>query len=93
MMTVKLRYKAPEGQHSAEVGYFVSDVQRAFASASTDFRFAASVAEFGMLLRDSEHKGQATFQQVIDIASGAQAEDERRRELVALVRRAQKLSG
>ena len=52
---------------------------------------AAAVAAFGMLLRDSPHKGQATFDQVLQLSS-AVADTPRRREFIELVRLAQKLS-
>ncbi len=41
----------------------------------TDFRFAASVASFGMLLRDSKHKGSATYDDVLQVAEGAMGPD------------------
>lgn len=93
LLTVKLRYKAPEGATSNEVGHFVFDADRSFADASPDFRFAASVAEFGMLLRDSAHKGRASYDQVLGLARGAQQGDDRRGEFVSLARMARDLSG
>src|SRR5215467_3459723 len=57
MLTVKLRYKKPDGDKSELMEKPVIDSNAAFASTSPDFKFAAAVAEFGMLLRDSEHKG------------------------------------
>ncbi len=92
LMTVKLRFKTPGGTRSTEVVYPVSDTQRGFASASADFRFAASVAEFGMLLRGSAHCGGASYQQVVDIARGSERGDVRRGELVALVQKARAIA-
>jgi Ca-activated chloride channel family protein len=46
------------------------------AQASDNFKFSAAVAEFGMLLRDSEHKGAATYSQVLELAREAIGEDE-----------------
>ena len=92
LMTVKLRYKTPNGARSSEVAYAVRDTQRGFAAASADFRFAASVAEFGMLLRGSSHRGTASYQQVVEIARGSERGDQRRGELVALVKKARAIA-
>ncbi len=68
LLTLKLRYKEPEGQTSRLLEYPITDSNRRFAESSKDFRFAAAVAEFGMLLRDSPHKGTATFDSVLELA-------------------------
>src|SRR5437016_5076263 len=60
MLTVKLRYKKPDEDKSQLIERPVLDSNAAFASTSPDFKLAAAVAEFGMLLRDSEHKGNGT---------------------------------
>ena len=61
---VKLRYKEPTGDKSRLVELPISDRLVPFAQASEDTRFAASVAAFGMVLRDSEFKGQADLSKV-----------------------------
>jgi Ca-activated chloride channel family protein len=61
LMVVKVRYKTPEGEKSKLLGLPVRDADRPFEQATADFRWAASVAAFGMLLRDSPYKGAATF--------------------------------
>jgi Ca-activated chloride channel homolog len=66
LLTLKLRYKAPDGETSKLIEHSLADSDKQFEKASADFRFAAAVAGFGMLLRDSEHKGGLTF----DIVSG-----------------------
>ena len=53
MMTVKLRYKKPDGDKSELIERALVDNGAKFANASTDLKFAAAVAEFGMMLRDS----------------------------------------
>ncbi len=75
LMTIKLRYKQPDGNASKLLVREVEDGDNAFEKASDDFRFAAAVAEFGLLLRDSEHKGQASYAQVLEIARGSRGKD------------------
>ena len=61
---------------------------------SSDIRFAAAVAAFGMVLRDSEHKGTASFADVLELARAGQGQDPGgyRAEFVRLVEAAQALS-
>ncbi len=68
MMTVKLRYKEPDGDVSKLLEYPVMNEAVEFASASTDFKFASAVASFGMIMRGSPYKGDATFESVFDLA-------------------------
>jgi Ca-activated chloride channel family protein len=75
LMTVKLRYKEPEGLRSQMLAHAVQDADTAFAQASDDFRFAAAVAAFGMILRGSPHRGKATLRDVIDWAEGVVTND------------------
>jgi len=93
LLTVKIRYKAPDAAESQQLSFPVVDEGRGFAQASEDFRFAASVASFGMLLRESPHRGQGSFQDVVAIASGALGDDRSgyRREFVEMVRAAAEL--
>ena len=84
---MKIRYTPPAGTKSVLVSQPVLRTDRQFAQASVDFRFAASVAAFGMLLRDSKYKGQATYAQVRRDAEAATGPDLRgyRAELVRLI--------
>ncbi|MCU0353912.1 MAG: von Willebrand factor type A domain-containing protein [Cytophagales bacterium] len=75
MMTVKLRYKKPDGETSKLIETTVTDTGTPLARTSDNFRFSAAVAAFGMLLRDSEFKGNATYRQVADLAAGARGRD------------------
>jgi Ca-activated chloride channel family protein len=86
LVTVKLRWKAPDGAQSR---LLEQPVPGEIAAASSDLRFAAAVAAWGMLLRDSEHRGTATFQSVLTLAEGAIGSDSAgyRREFVELVGR------
>ncbi len=72
LLTVKLRYKLPEADESTFLEEPFVDTGNAFAKASEDFRFAAGVAAFGMILRDSPYKGNSGFALVREIAEGAQ---------------------
>jgi Ca-activated chloride channel family protein len=70
----------------------VSDRTR---GASDDLRWASAVAEFAMLLRDSEFKGTASWEQVLSLARSARGEDEQgyRGEFIGLVETARTLAG
>jgi Ca-activated chloride channel family protein len=93
--TLKLRYKAPAGETSRKLEIGVVDQGRSFGEASEDLKFASAVAGFGMLLRDSPHKGSLTFPGVVEIAEAASAHDPSgyRREFLAAVRQAKRLAG
>ena len=95
MLTLKLRYKEPERSTSKLIEIPVKNEKREFERASSDFKFAASVAGFGMILRDSPQKGDMTLQQVQDIASKnlnyKGQPDEYRTEFVELVKKAKSL--
>jgi Ca-activated chloride channel family protein len=73
-LTVQLRYKTPVGTKSRGLTYPVR-VRNQLDEPSGDFRFAAAVAAFGLVLRDSEYKGSATFDQVLTLARNSQGED------------------
>jgi Ca-activated chloride channel family protein len=76
LMTVKLRYKEPDGFKSELISTTIMDADTPLESSSDNFRWAAAVAEFGMLLRDSEFKGNSSYLQVMDLAKGARGKDE-----------------
>jgi Ca-activated chloride channel family protein len=75
MMTVKLRYKEPRGTESQLLSYTINDNENAWQSASGDFRFAASVAAFGMVLRKSELRGAADYDLVRALARDSLGQD------------------
>jgi Ca-activated chloride channel homolog len=75
LMTLKLRFKRPTGGTSELVSGVVRDSERDAAEASDDFRFASAVAGFGMLLRKSPHRGDATPAMVRGLASSALGKD------------------
>lgn len=94
LMTVKFRYKAPDGEVSKLIEHPVLDQQVPLAKTSDNFRFAASVAEFGMLLRNSEFKSASSFSNVIALARKAKGTDEEgyRSEFIRLVESAESLT-
>jgi Ca-activated chloride channel family protein len=95
MLTVKLRYKDPDGDTSKLIEFPVKDAGMPFAQSSRDFRFATAVAGFGMLLRDSENKANLTWDAVRELAVEGRGEDHGgyRGEFVALIDKAKELDG
>ncbi len=75
LLTVKLRYKKPDGDESRLLFEVVRAPEEGEAQLSDDFRFSAAVAAFGMILRDSAFKGDATLDQVLALARDAKGED------------------
>ncbi len=88
LLTVKIRWKLPEGDVSTLREQPVMDATTSYAQAPSDFKFAAAVAAFGMILRDSPHKGNATLSAVEELAGeGLDFDpDGHRREFLELVR-------
>jgi Ca-activated chloride channel homolog len=86
-MTVRMRYKHPDTDKAQEVSAALP-AKALGEDLSKDFQFAAAVAGFGMLLRDSEYKGNANYLNVLESAQGAVGEDKEgyRKEFVKLVR-------
>jgi Ca-activated chloride channel family protein len=93
LFTVRLRYKKPNQDTSRLIERPVNDQGLDFARASDDWKLAAAVAGFGMLLRDSQDKGTLTFDGVLEIAQPTLAHDPSgyRKEFIELVRRAKSL--
>lgn len=75
-LTLKLRYKNPDGNNSHLIEIPVKGKVKVFESASMDFKFVASVAGFGMLLRNSEYKGLLTYPEVQKMAKDSRGDDE-----------------
>ncbi|MEN9666971.1 MAG: hypothetical protein RLZZ326_3334, partial [Planctomycetota bacterium] len=90
LLTLKLRYKEPTGDTSTLREFSLEDTGTTFENASTNLRFAAAVAEFGMLLRESAHRGEASLAHVTATAAGALGTDPGglRAEFLDLVREA-----
>ena len=91
LMTVKLRYKAPDGDTSKLMTHAVGNRT---APLSDNLGFAAAVAELGMLLRSSEHKGTSSYRDAAALARAHRGRDESgyRAEFIRLVELASALS-
>lgn len=94
LFTIKLRYKKPDGNKSQLIEQAVIDQNVQLAKASDNFRWSAAVAEFGMLLRESEFKGEATYEDCKKLAESAKGKDANgyRRELIDMVDTMQSLA-
>jgi Ca-activated chloride channel family protein len=93
LLTLKLRYKEPEGDTSRLLEFPVTDAGATYAKATGDYKFAAAVAAFGMILRDSPHKGSATLAGVTELAAEGLGKDENgyRGEFIGLVEKARRI--
>jgi Ca-activated chloride channel family protein len=92
--TVKLRYKAPLGRQSRLVEVPVRGGWDGLTATSEAFRFSAAVAAFGMLLRGSAYRGNASYALVDELARGSLGADPGgyRREFLGLVQGASRLN-
>lgn len=92
LLTVKLRYKTPEEEKSKKIEKSVTDTGK--DNVSPDFRFASAVAMFAQLLKDSDFKGEATYDKVIETANKGLSFDPEgyRAEFVRLVQSAKGLN-
>ena len=75
LMTVKIRYKQPDGGKSKLLSFPVEPEDKTLDAMSDDYRFAAAVAEYGMLLRNSKHRADASYDAVLRLAKGAVGSD------------------
>lgn len=87
LLTINLRYKSPGDSTSQLLTESVKEPGTDMSGTSDNFRFTAAVAEFGMLLRGSEFKGNATYGSALKLAKGSIGEDQEgyRGEFVRLV--------
>lgn len=93
LMTVKVRYKAPAGVVSKLFTLPVKASKTPFEATSVDMKFVSAVIEFGLLLRNSEFKGQASYDHVIETSENALGDEKNdyRAQFVTLVRTAKAL--
>lgn len=85
--TLRLRYKKPNETTSNLIEENIYDNNIDFNNSSNNFKFSAAVAAYGLILRDSEYKGKATFSQVLSLANSSMGIDKEgyRHEFVRLV--------
>jgi len=95
LLTLKMRYQPPAGGQSTLMTFPVKDSQTKFGAASQDFQFATAVASFGMLLRESQYKGDTSFAAILETAAASKGEDKYgyRAEFMELVKAAQRIKG
>ena len=95
LLFLKLRYKLPDGDKSRLMQVVVPGTTKSWEQVGEDFRFTAAVAGFALLLRDSQHKGSLTWDEVLRMAERGMGEDREgyRAEFIDLVRRARQLRG
>jgi Ca-activated chloride channel family protein len=93
LFTLKLRYKQPDGDTSKLIEHPVKDSGKAYRDASSDFKFAASVAGFGMAIRHSQHRGTITLDGIKELAQEGRSFDPGgyRSEFMTLIEKAQAL--
>ena len=89
-----MRYKKPKSSKSKLIEQVVKAQPIALENTSDDFRFSAAVAGFGMLLRNSDHKGESTWELIYQLAKNAKGKDELgyRGELLRLIESAKLLT-
>jgi Ca-activated chloride channel homolog len=93
LMTVKIRYKEPDGKTSKLLSQPVKAAKTSLAQTTVDFRWAVAVAGFGMMLRQSPNRGNLSWAEVQSLAEGSVGPDVEgyRKEMVQLVKIAAKL--
>jgi Ca-activated chloride channel family protein len=94
-MTLKLRWKLPDSDTSTMIELPVIDADAALDEPSTELRFAASVAAFGMLLRDSPYRGDVDWDLISALARSGRGDDPKgyRAEFGRLVDTARAIAG
>ncbi|PWU02896.1 MAG: hypothetical protein C5B52_04375 [Bacteroidetes bacterium] len=94
LMTIKFRYKKPDGDVSRLLEHPLVDHKIDINETSDNFRFAASVAEFGLLLRNSAYKQNSSYSNVVNLAKQALGPDSEgyRKEFIKLVQKAQSMA-
>ena len=93
-MTIKFRYKKPNEDNSRLIVHPVIDKSLAVSNTSDNFRFAAAVAEFGMVLRKSEFRQSSNYEHAWKLAKGSMGEDPEgyRSEFLKMIKNAESLT-
>ncbi len=92
LLAVKLRYKEPEGSTSQLLTFPLVDSEQDFGQADRDFQWAATVAQFGMLLRGSRYAGQSNWSSLLEQATRVAGvePDATRQECLEMIRKCQR---
>lgn len=89
-LNLKIRYKEPDGDESKLCIYPVTE-DAYMENPTEDFYFAAAVSEFGLILRDSEYKKDASFENVRELLKNVDTEsDDYKDEFAYLVKKLQR---
>lgn len=90
VLTVKIRYKEPDEDESKEYSKVLNTKPLPLDKSSNNFRFAGAVAEFAMLLRESEYINNVTYEDIKKLAEASMGDDNfgYRKEFLTLVERA-----
>jgi Ca-activated chloride channel family protein len=75
LLTLKLRYKQPDGDKSKLIVHPLVDKNEKLETTSSNFKFSAAVAQLGMLLRDSEFKGSTSYESILELAKQGKGKD------------------
>jgi len=91
--SMEFRYKKPGDSQSRLLSIPMDNSRTAFASSTENMRFAASVAGLGLLLKDSDYKGNLSFDDVKQWGNGARTYDPYgfREEYIQLIEKLMKL--
>ncbi|NOQ70587.1 MAG: DUF3520 domain-containing protein [Crocinitomix sp.] len=76
LLTVKFRYKAPDGDESKLLERNLKNKVTDWSKLSDNYKFSAAVAGFGMLLRESEYKGTLNFDAILKLAKEGKGDDQ-----------------
>ncbi|HMP99113.1 MAG TPA: von Willebrand factor type A domain-containing protein [Cyclobacteriaceae bacterium] len=88
LMTVKLRYKQPDGEQSKLIVQPLIDHAVSLQKSSDNFRWSAAVAAFGMILRESEYVNAYSMDEVYELAAAAKGKDKEgyRQEFLGMIK-------
>jgi len=75
LATIKFRYKKPDSDNSLLITEIIPNTPKVLTQTSENFRFSAAVAGFGMLLRNSEFKGNISYDHVLSLARASKGTD------------------
>jgi len=94
LMTVKLRYKEPDGDKSKLIVQGLKDAGSSLKSTSDNFRWSVAVAAFGMQLTDSDYRGDINYSEILSLARSARGEDREgyRAEFIRMIRSSELLA-